>query len=1060
VAENSVNLEIGVETREALARLDQFQKTAQNAVGQVEKGFAALKAGVIAAVAALASKEIIDFFADGIKGAVAQQDAMQRLGSAMQLTGDYSAEALKDFGAFADQMESTTKFGDDLIISQLSVAKSFGLSNDKAKDLVKAAGDLASATGVDLETAVQSLGKTLSGTTGKLEKQIPALQGLTKEQLANGDAIKLVAERYGGSASREIDTFGGAVHQVQNGIEDFQKAIGLTIIQNGPLVAAVKLIGKAFNSLQTFVEENSDTLNDFISALVKGLATSVPIALDVLEFFGKGLEGLIGVGELAFTGLLEIVTIFARGWQIEITTVVDVFLGFIETITGSISAIPGLGDALAAIGIDTDKAATSVGELRQGFDDLVDGAVSSIAGVRDASADFAVKTADKFESLNESFDSFKEGVNNATLSILDADDKVKASATDVAQTRKDLLTAPDKSAAELQKLAEEAAKFAEQVKQQSADEIQNLQAKLDAELAKIQEFEDARVISAQEAADLIDQVEQNTYGKIRKIQDERVKKEIEDQQKVFDERKKLVSEAASNPIAVAVSKIDFSRLDRDALADIAPGIAGAAGAANKLLDGKNGAKSAVAEGLGAVGDAILPGIGGAVSGIVSKLAEGPEAVKGFITEFIKGIPDIITNIAEAMPVVVDALIDTLINKGGLVKIATALLKAVVGEALLKNIGKKLGINFGDSLNAKNIGDTMSKGMSKITDKIPSVFKDSFVPIPKVFSAAKDAFIGPLKKLFAGDLKGFIEGAFRAPIDFFRNTLPAPLRAFVDKLEIFKRVPELFQQAFAPISQSVEAFKNAFVVPLQKLFGGDIKGFIEGAFEAPITFFRDSMPKPLKDFVDRISGAFSGFTSFFGSLFQPLVDAFEAFKKDFLGPLQKLFSGDLKGFVVGAFEAPIAFFRDTLGKKWDEIMDKVSAKFDGIGKSFRDKLEIKTPGWLQNFIDAINKLLGFKLPGSSGKLASLNPLDSLPKFASGGVVPSGFPNDGYVARLQSHERVLSPDQTADLHDFLNDYKRGRIGGGGGGPTTVVLKVGEAELSKVLLNLNRQGFRTAV
>lgn len=76
------------------------------------------------------------------------------------------------------------------------------------------------------------------------------------------------------------------------------------------------------------------------------------------------------------------------------------------------------------------------------------------------------------------------------------------------------------------------------------------------------------------------------------------------------------------------------------------------------------------------------------------------------------------------------------------------------------------------------------------------------------------------------------------------------------------------------------------------------------------------------------------------------------------------------------------------------------------------------------------------------------------FAEGGMVPAGYPNDSYPAKLTSGEAVLPTDTVQKLESFLANG-----GGGAGQNVTINLVVGEEQLAKVMLNLNRQGFRTS-
>ena len=86
------------------------------------------------------------------------------------------------------------------------------------------------------------------------------------------------------------------------------------------------------------------------------------------------------------------------------------------------------------------------------------------------------------------------------------------------------------------------------------------------------------------------------------------------------------------------------------------------------------------------------------------------------------------------------------------------------------------------------------------------------------------------------------------------------------------------------------------------------------------------------------------------------------------------------------------------------------------------------------------------------------------FAKGGEVPSGFPTDTFKAQLTSGEMIIPRGDVDRLSSFL-DRQQGLseqmfsgINNSGEKNLTVVLNVGEDQLAKVLLNINRRGFRT--
>ena len=70
-----------------------------------------------------------------------------------------------------------------------------------------------------------------------------------------------------------------------------------------------------------------------------------------------------------------------------------------------------------------------------------------------------------------------------------------------------------------------------------------------------------------------------------------------------------------------------------------------------------------------------------------------------------------------------------------------------------------------------------------------------------------------------------------------------------------------------------------------------------------------------------------------------------------------------------------------------------------------------------------------------------------------LVPPGFANDTFPARLSSGELVIERSDSQRLREFLDAQ--------GGAPQnlSISLNIGEKQLADVLLGISRQGFRTA-
>lgn len=231
--------------RTAAAQVSNGIKTGfKDAFTDMAKGAAvgSLVAGGIMAVAGA----IKGAFVGAIDAASEQEDAFNRLSQALRATGDYSKVAMSDFGEFAAQMQATTKYGDETVVSMVALAKNFGATNQQAKDLVQAAANLAATFGGSLEENVQKLGKSLQGNAGRLGQNIGAIKNLTEAQLKAGDAIDIINSKFSGNAANELNTYSGKVAATGNAFSDMQEEIGTFITKNGLTTAAVDTAKGAF----------------------------------------------------------------------------------------------------------------------------------------------------------------------------------------------------------------------------------------------------------------------------------------------------------------------------------------------------------------------------------------------------------------------------------------------------------------------------------------------------------------------------------------------------------------------------------------------------------------------------------------------------------------------------------------------------------------------------------------------------------------------------------------------------------------------------------------------
>ena len=198
-------------------------KKAESSIKSLKKSVAGLASAYLGATGLISVvKNSIDAFSQ-------QEIAEKKLSQAFK--GSTSALL-----AQASAMQKVTVFGDEAIIMQQAFLASIGMSEKQIKKILPVAADLASATGMTLESAVRNTAKTFSGLAGELGELVPQLRDLTPEAMKAGQAVEVMSELFGGAAEAEADTFSGSMQQLQNIMGDMGEQIGSTF---APAIMAV-----------------------------------------------------------------------------------------------------------------------------------------------------------------------------------------------------------------------------------------------------------------------------------------------------------------------------------------------------------------------------------------------------------------------------------------------------------------------------------------------------------------------------------------------------------------------------------------------------------------------------------------------------------------------------------------------------------------------------------------------------------------------------------------------------------------------------------------------------
>ena len=238
-------------------------KTAFNETGGAVAGFtsklgsvASSGGGAAAAITAavMAAKKYIETLKEANEAYKVQEKAEKALSKAAEnnpYLNDEGVERLKDF---AGEIQKVSNYGDEATIDIMAQLAATGRSEAEIMKIMAAAADYAAAKHISLESAVQNLNKSYGGLAGELGELFPEVKALTAEQLKNGEAVDIIAQKYKGLAQEAADS--GT--QAKNAFGDFMESVG-------------KMANPIFEGLnqraKSFWEAMTEQMNKFNDAL-------------------------------------------------------------------------------------------------------------------------------------------------------------------------------------------------------------------------------------------------------------------------------------------------------------------------------------------------------------------------------------------------------------------------------------------------------------------------------------------------------------------------------------------------------------------------------------------------------------------------------------------------------------------------------------------------------------------------------------------------------------------------------------------------------------------------
>jgi len=395
----TLKLSILADVDDLKKKLDTGSKEVEGFGGKLEK-FGKVAAAAFAAAAAAAAAYAAKLAIDGVKAAIEDEAAQNRL-----------ANALKNVtGATEDQIASVEKQ-----ISKLSLAN--GVADDQLRpayqrlatatgDLSKASGaltlalDISAATGKDVEAVSNALGKAYEGNTTALARLGIGMSTAEIKTLGLDGTMQQLAKTFGGAATVQANTLEGQIARLKVGFDEAKESVGtalLPIVQkfmdyivNTFIPMLQKAKAAAVDPIITAFNNNREALQDlwfftksylvpiFEGALITAITNVGKAVGAILNIIGSVVNGIKGLVSGAIDAINKIIEAYNRIPLLpNIPTISKPSLGSSTGGGGSIT-LPGGGGTVTVP--SPSGGGSSGGSTSSGSSTSAGGGATSVAG--------------------------------------------------------------------------------------------------------------------------------------------------------------------------------------------------------------------------------------------------------------------------------------------------------------------------------------------------------------------------------------------------------------------------------------------------------------------------------------------------------------------------------------------------------------------------------------------------------------------------------------------------------------------------------------------------------
>lgn len=340
----TLKLNILAETKDLTDGLKKANQQVTSSQSGIAAAFDKVKVAAAAAAAA-AGAYAIKLAVDGVKAAIEDTAAQERLANALRNTTKASDAQIRSVEEQVLQLSLATGVADDQLRPAFQRLATATGDLGQSQNLLNLALDISAATGKNVESVTNALGRAYEGSTTALTRLGIGLSAAEIETLGLEGAIGQLSRTFGGAAAVQAETLQGQIQRLKVSFDETKESIG---------AALLPILTDLFNAFADFAIPAAQKFADvFQRRLIPYLRN------DVFPAFNRLIEAIKGIGD-AFDNTSTDVQESNRVIEALKTTIVEFVpttLGALEVVTDAWATfLDVLNRARAFISGDLDTA--------------------------------------------------------------------------------------------------------------------------------------------------------------------------------------------------------------------------------------------------------------------------------------------------------------------------------------------------------------------------------------------------------------------------------------------------------------------------------------------------------------------------------------------------------------------------------------------------------------------------------------------------------------------------------------------------------------------------------